>query len=224
LLDIVSPDWQHRTAGQSGFLSAFDPTAHPNTGLTVIEDGLEATFALNHMSYFVVTGFAGPTLGLGIRTHHQHSLGSASGRHFGFRRSSIRKKLQSPERLWLLEAMQYLVYTRTCSAPAWHWGDSELSASWLRSNTFRGRKWRFGLALSLARQVFCNIFHRRRSNNRLSRVLARGGQCDPKILLQVPSDCALGTGVGRPRCFGIVGAQCDLGALKEIADLLAKTD
>jgi hypothetical protein len=43
--------------------------------------------------------------------------------------------------------MQHLVYAPTCSAPEWHWGDGELSASWLRCNTLRGRKWRFGLTL-----------------------------------------------------------------------------
>ena len=42
-------------------------------------------------------------------------------------------------------------------------------------------------------------------------ILAGGRQCDWKILSQVSSDHAVGTGVGRPCCFGIVLAQCGFG-------------
>jgi len=102
------------------------------------EDGLEHTFALNHMSYFVVTeGLRERLLASGAARIVNTALGSASGRHSGFRRSSIREELQSHEGLWLLEAMQHPVYARTCSAPAWHRRDRELSPSWLRCNTCR---------------------------------------------------------------------------------------
>ncbi len=47
----------------------------------------------------------------------------------------------------------------------------------------------------------------------LSCVLASGGQCDREILLQVSSDYAFGTGVGRPCCLGIVAAQCGFAKL-----------
>jgi NAD(P)-dependent dehydrogenase (short-subunit alcohol dehydrogenase family) len=39
------------------------------------EDGLECTFALNHMAYFVRDGWiAGAAIGLGSRTRHQHGF------------------------------------------------------------------------------------------------------------------------------------------------------
>ena len=43
------------------------------------EDGLECTFALNHMAYFVVTEGLRQRLLLCAGAHHQHSFGRASG-------------------------------------------------------------------------------------------------------------------------------------------------
>ena len=49
------------------------------------EDGLERTFALNHMAYFVITaGIARAALSLGSRSHYQHGFRRAPGRQFGF--------------------------------------------------------------------------------------------------------------------------------------------
>ena len=91
------------------------------------EDGLEYTFALNHMSYFVVT-----------EAHASSTQPpQASERHSGFRRSSIREELQSHEGLWSLKALQHPIYPPTCSEPAGHGRDRELSASWFRCNTLR---------------------------------------------------------------------------------------
>ena len=54
------------------------------------EDGLEYTFALNHMAYFVMTeGLRERLLASSSRAHHQHGIRRAPRRHVGFRRSSI---------------------------------------------------------------------------------------------------------------------------------------
>jgi NAD(P)-dependent dehydrogenase (short-subunit alcohol dehydrogenase family) len=67
------------------------------------EDGLERTFALNHMAYFVVT--EGAALSLASSTYHQHRLRRAPRRHAGFRRSSIGEELRSRESLLSVEAL-----------------------------------------------------------------------------------------------------------------------
>ena len=46
------------------------------------QDGLEFTFALNHMAYFVLTeGLREWLLALETSAHHQHGFHRASGRH-----------------------------------------------------------------------------------------------------------------------------------------------
>jgi retinol dehydrogenase 12 len=50
------------------------------------QDGLEFTFALNHMAYVRPDrGIARAALSLDTRAHHQHGFRRASGRHLGFR-------------------------------------------------------------------------------------------------------------------------------------------
>ena len=64
------------------------------------EDGLEYTFALNHMSYFVVTeGLRERLLASGAPRIINTGFRSSSARRAGFRRSSIREWLQSHEGL-----------------------------------------------------------------------------------------------------------------------------
>jgi NAD(P)-dependent dehydrogenase (short-subunit alcohol dehydrogenase family) len=64
------------------------------------EDGLEHTFALNHMSYFVVTeGLRERLLASGAARIVNTASAAHSGCHSGFRRSSIREELQSHEGL-----------------------------------------------------------------------------------------------------------------------------
>jgi hypothetical protein len=48
---------------------------------------------------FLLTAITPCAPAVGSRTHRQYGLGSASGRHSGFRRSSIREELQSHEGL-----------------------------------------------------------------------------------------------------------------------------
>jgi len=49
------------------------------------EDGLERTFALNHMAYFVITEELRERLLASGSAHNQHGFCRAPGRHVGFR-------------------------------------------------------------------------------------------------------------------------------------------
>jgi NAD(P)-dependent dehydrogenase (short-subunit alcohol dehydrogenase family) len=65
------------------------------------EDGLERTFALNHMQ---------AAFSLSSRPHHQYGFRRAPRRLIGFRRSPISKELRRKESLWSVEAMQYPIH------------------------------------------------------------------------------------------------------------------
>jgi NAD(P)-dependent dehydrogenase (short-subunit alcohol dehydrogenase family) len=92
----------------------------------VTEDGLECTFALNHMAYFAVTEGLRARL---VASGAAHGLRSTRACNSGFCRPSIGKELRSGENLWPIETLQYSVHARTCSPPARHWGDCELFTS-----------------------------------------------------------------------------------------------
>ena len=171
------------------------------------DDGLEYTFALNHMSYFVVTeGLREQLLAAGAARIISTASAAHQGATLDFDDFQFAKSYRAMRAYSCLEALQHPIYARTCSAPARHQGDGELSASWLRRDTLRRRKRRFNLAHGLACQVFCHNPRRRRSNDHLSRLFARGGQCDWKIFLQVSSNYAFASGVGRPCCFWPCGS------------------
>ena len=68
------------------------------------EDGLECTFALNHMAYFVITEGLRERL-LRAGAHRQHSFGRVSGSQTRFRRSAIGQKFWTHESLWPLQAL-----------------------------------------------------------------------------------------------------------------------
>ena len=73
-------------------------------------DGFEFTFALNHMAYFVMPEGLRERLIASRPAHHQHGFRRASGRHLGFRRSSIEEELPGLESLWSLETVQHPIY------------------------------------------------------------------------------------------------------------------
>jgi NAD(P)-dependent dehydrogenase (short-subunit alcohol dehydrogenase family) len=150
------------------------------------EDGLEYTFALNHMSYFVVTDGLRERL-LASRTARIISTASAAhqGATVDFDDLQSAKSYRAMRACSCSKLCNILFTRRTCSAPAWDPGDGELSTSRLRRDTLRRRKWRFNLAHGLACQVFRHIPRRRRSHDHLSRVIAKGGQCDREVFLQV---------------------------------------
>jgi NAD(P)-dependent dehydrogenase (short-subunit alcohol dehydrogenase family) len=66
------------------------------------EDGLELTFALNHMAYFVVTQELRERLVASAPARVVNRIGRASGRFVGIRRFAIDGKLRSHESLWSL--------------------------------------------------------------------------------------------------------------------------
>jgi short-subunit dehydrogenase len=75
------------------------------------EDGLEFTFALNHMAYFVVTqGLRERLVASGTGTGRQHRIGRASGRFVGIRRSAIDGELRRHESLCPFQALQHSLH------------------------------------------------------------------------------------------------------------------
>jgi NAD(P)-dependent dehydrogenase (short-subunit alcohol dehydrogenase family) len=75
------------------------------------EDGLERTFALNHMAYFVMTaGLRDRLLASGPARIINTASARAPRRQVGFRRSPIGKELRSQESLWSVEAMQHPIH------------------------------------------------------------------------------------------------------------------
>ena len=85
------------------------------------EDGLEYTFALNHMSYFVVTeGLRERLLASGGARIIQHSLRSSSRAPLWISTIFSPQRLRSHDGLWSLKALQYPIYPSTCSEPAGH--------------------------------------------------------------------------------------------------------
>jgi NAD(P)-dependent dehydrogenase (short-subunit alcohol dehydrogenase family) len=150
------------------------------------EDGLESTFALNHMSYFVVTeGLRERLLASGAARITNTASAAHQGATLDFDDLQFSKRFRAMNAYSCSKLCNILFTRRTCSAPAWDPGDGELSTSRLRRDTLRRRKWRFNLAHGLACQVFRHIPRRRRSNDHLSRVIAKGGQCDREVFLQV---------------------------------------
>jgi NAD(P)-dependent dehydrogenase (short-subunit alcohol dehydrogenase family) len=69
------------------------------------EDGLEFTFALNHMAWI-----ARAPRGLGTGSGRQHRIGRASGRFVGMRRFAIDGKLRRHESLWSFQALQHSLH------------------------------------------------------------------------------------------------------------------
>ena len=98
------------------------------------EDGLEYTFALNHMAYFVLT--------VGLRERLLASrpacvINTASASHQRATLDFDVAELRGREGLWSLEALQHPVHPGTCSPFARHRRDRELPASWIRRHAHR---------------------------------------------------------------------------------------
>jgi len=93
------------------------------------DDGLECTFALNHMAYFVITE--------GLRERLLASapaliVSTASAAHQGARLDFDELQLAKsfgPMKARPLQALQHSVHARTRSQAAWYWGHRQLPAS-----------------------------------------------------------------------------------------------
>jgi hypothetical protein len=137
------------------------------------EDGLEYTFALNHMSYFVVTeGLRERLLALGAARIINTASAAHQGATLDFDDLQSAKGFRATRAYGRSKLCKHPIYPPTCSEPAGQRRNRELSASWFRCNTLRRREWWLDFAHSLARKVFRNIPRPRRSNGHLSRVLA----------------------------------------------------
>src|SRR3984893_141697 len=142
------------------------------------DDGLECTFALNHMAYFVITE--------GLRERLLASapaciVSTASGAHQGARLDF--DDLQLGQSFLPLKALQHSVHARTRPPPAWHGGHRQLPASRLRRHALRRPKRRRDLALRWARQALRNSPRKGRGNNHLSRVFPQDRRDDGPIIL-----------------------------------------
>ena len=103
------------------------------------EDGLECTFALNHMSYFVVTKGLRERL---LASGGAQIINTASAAHQGatldFDDLQSAKNFRATRAYRSLKALQYLIYPPTCSDPAGHQCDRELSTPGFCCYTLRG--------------------------------------------------------------------------------------
>ncbi len=64
---------------------------------TLTADGIERTWALNHLAPFLLTTLLIDRLeGIGAGTHHHHDLGRAQGEAHPVRRSQRRARLSRP--------------------------------------------------------------------------------------------------------------------------------
>jgi NAD(P)-dependent dehydrogenase (short-subunit alcohol dehydrogenase family) len=98
------------------------------------EDGLEYTFALNHMAYFVVTEGLRERL---LASSPARIVNTGPGGQAGFRRPAIGEGFRSHESLWPLQALQHSIHARTRPPLARHGGHRQLPASRFRRDPHR---------------------------------------------------------------------------------------
>ena len=183
------------------------------------EDGLEYTFALNHMSYFVVTeGLRERLLASGapriINTAsaaHQRAtldfddLQSANGFRAtkAYSRSKLCNILFTRE---LARRLHGIGVTANCLHPGFVATRFADESGGLISRFACLAKF-FAISPAEGAQTIIYLASS-----------ARGGQYDWTILLQVSSDYAIGTGIRQPYCFGVVGTQCSFGRYEGITE------
>ena len=143
---------------------------------SVTEDGLERTFALNHMAYFVLTEPAArPPPGGGARAHRQRRLRRASRRHARFRRSPERAQLSRLHRLWPLQARQYSLHPRAGAPAGGQRRHRQLPPSRFRRHALWRQQWRpHQPRHRRGEESLCHQPGEGGRDHRLSRELARG--------------------------------------------------
>jgi NAD(P)-dependent dehydrogenase (short-subunit alcohol dehydrogenase family) len=176
------------------------------------QDGLELTFALNHMAYFVLTEGLRERL---LASRPARIVNTASAAHQDATLDF--DDLQSAKNYRALKAYSRsklcnILFTRELAHRLHGTG---VTANCLHPGFVATRFWRpkrrADCEPALARQVFCDIACSGCRNNRLPRVLAGRGYDHGAILLQVPADRAVGGGTRRPICFVAVAAQRGIG-------------
>ena len=104
----------------------------------VTPEGLELTFALNHMAYFVLTEALRDKLIASAPARIVSTvLERARARKPRFQRLAERQGLQRLQGLWPLEARQYPVHPRARPAPGRHGSDGQLPPSRRRRDPVR---------------------------------------------------------------------------------------
>ncbi len=145
-------------------------------------DGLERTFATNHMAYFVLT--------LGLRERLWASaparvVNTASSAHRGARLCGLAG-------LRAIEALQHPVLARACAPLGRHRGHGQLIASRFRGNALRRSDRRPARACGAFRQALCHFAGKGRGNDCVPGFLARCRAVERRVLLQVPTGHANG--------------------------------
>src|ERR1700726_199958 len=179
------------------------------------EDGLEYTFALNHMAYFVVTEGLRERL---LASSPARIVNTASAAHQGVRLDF--DDLQSAKGFGAMKAygrskLCNILFTREL-ARRLHRTGRQLPASRLRRHALRRPKRRRDLALRWARQAHRNSPRKGRVHNHLSRAFAQDRRDDGPIFLQVRPDNAVLCGAGRQGRVVALGAQRGLGGLDHL--------
>ena len=170
----------------------------------VTEDGLERTFALNHLAYFVLTrglrerlvaSAPARIVNTASDAHESASLDFDDLQSVEAYRSSLwavvavrRTWLQG---VWPVEAVQHPLHARTRPAASRHWCDSQLPSSWVRSHSLWRPERRTDLFWCARRQTLCFIAPRGLGNTGVFSVVACGGRRDRQVLSQMPSCNAL---------------------------------
>ena len=176
------------------------------------KDGLEYSFALNHMAYFVVTEGLRERL---LASAPARIVNVASAAHQGARLDF--GDLQSAKGFGAMRAygrskLCNILFTRELARRlAGHGGHRQLPAPRLCRHSFRRPKRRSHLALCRARQALRDFPGKGRGNTHLSGLVGRRRGNDGGIFLQMPPDNALAGGARRQGFVVALGVQRRLG-------------
>jgi retinol dehydrogenase 12 len=189
------------------------------------EDGLERTFALNHMAYFVLTA--------GLRERLKAApaariINTASDAHRGA--TLDLDQIQSASGFGGMKAYSHsklcnILFTRELGRRL---HGTAVTANCLHpgfvATRFGDESGGLNLSLRRVRQAVCDITGARGGHDRLSRFRAGGGPDNRAILLPPPPDRPHGGCAGRPRGSRFVAAERGLGRHQGMTDAQVESD
>jgi NAD(P)-dependent dehydrogenase (short-subunit alcohol dehydrogenase family) len=160
-------------------------------------EGLERTFALNHMAYFVLSHGLREAL---VAAAPARVVNTASAAH---QRAQLHfEDLQFARAyngLSAIEAVQHPVHARALTPMGPRGRHRQLPASGLRRQQLRQRKRRTAPVRLAGCAGVCDLVRGGGGNHRASRLLPRGRRSQRRLFLQVPADRACPAGRGRQR-------------------------
>ena len=180
------------------------------------EDGLECTFALNHMAYFVITEGLRERL---LASAPARIVSTASAVHQGAKLDFDDLQLAKgfgPMKAYGRSKLCNILFTRELARRLHSMGVPPIACIPASSPRASATKRRRDLALRWARQALRDFLRKGRGNNHLSRVFAQDRRDDGPIFLQVRPDNAVLCGAGRQGRVVALGAQRDLGGLDHL--------